>query len=130
MAGEIQRVKLAQNLAQTEKSPVRLFLKNFVPFLCMPDCASQEFVLCVSPNILSRIFVPVGDFVLLKKFTRCCAAMKFVNGLLSEILPAGDIDGFKPALLAPAPCGALSHTNLFQPFGEADNRGTRGYCAG
>ncbi len=52
--------------------------------------------------------------------------MKFINGFLGEILPTGDVDGLEPAFLAPAPCGALSHTNLFQPFREADNRSACG----
>ena len=54
------------------------------------------------------------------------AALKFSNGFLGEILPTGDVDGLEPAFLAPAPRGALSHTNLFQPFGETDHRSASG----
>ena len=52
----------------------------------------------------------------LRKFACRSAVLKFVNGFLGEILPAGYVDGFEPAFFPPAPCSALGHANLTQPF--------------
>ena len=62
----------------------------------------------------------------LSEIAGCGATMKFINGLLGEVLPPGDVDGLEPSFLAPAPGGALRHANLFQPFGKADNRSSDG----
>ena len=63
----------------------------------------------------------------LSKIASNGTTIEFINSFLGEILPTGDVDGLEPAFFTPAPCGALSHTNLFQPFGETDNRSTNGY---
>ena len=57
----------------------------------------------------------------LGEFARDSSAMKHINRLLGEILPASDVDGFEPTLFSPAPSSAWSHTNLIQPSGETDN---------
>ena len=61
-------------------------------------------------------------FINLGKFTSAGAAVEFINCFLGEILPSGDVDGFEPTLLPPAPGGALRHPHLLQPSGKADDR--------
>jgi hypothetical protein len=51
----------------------------------------------------------------LGKFTGAGAVVEFINRLLGEILPSGDVDGLEPALFAPAPGSACCHADLFQP---------------
>ena len=66
-------------------------------------------------------FLARRDFGGLGKFTGAGAVVKFINRFLGEILPSGDVDGFEPALLSPAPRGAWRHPHLFQPSGQADD---------
>ena len=65
----------------------------------------------------------MGYFVNLGEFARNRTPMKFINCLLGEILPTGDVDSFEPASFAPAPRCAWCYANLLQPFGKADNGG-------
>ena len=55
-------------------------------------------------------------FVFLCEFTGDHAAMKFVYGLLGEVLPTGDVDGFKPAFFPPAPRRNWCHPDPLQPL--------------
>ena len=60
----------------------------------------------------------------LGEFASDNTTVKLVNGFLSEILAAGDVDSLQPALLTPAPRSNVCHPDLLQPFRETDN------CAG
>ena len=54
--------------------------------------------------------------MLLRKFPGDNAAMKFVYGFLGEVLPTGDVDGFKPAFFPPAPRRNWCHPDPLQPL--------------
>jgi len=57
----------------------------------------------------------------LGKFTELGAIIKFVNGFLCEIKAATDVDGFEPALFAPAPSGAGGNVYLPSPLVQTDD---------
>jgi len=75
----------------------------------------------LKPSPTDSGFLVQRDFGGLGKLTGAGAAVELIKGFLCEILPSGDVDGFEPALLSPAPGGALRHSHLLQPSGEADH---------
>ena len=71
-----------------------------------------------------------GNFVDLSEFSGRSAMLKFVNGLLGEILPTGYVNCLKPTFFSPAPSSTMGYSDLFEPFGKTDNcRGSR-LCIG
>lgn len=59
--------------------------------------------------------------MLLRELASDRPPVEFINRLLSEILATADVNGFYPALFAPAPCRARRHANLLQPGRKADD---------
>jgi hypothetical protein len=53
-------------------------------------------------GVLCRTIFSRRCLVLLRKFPGDNSAMKFIYGFLGEVLPTGDVDGFKPAFFPPA----------------------------
>lgn len=60
-------------------------------------------------------FVARRDFGGLGKLTGAGAAVELINRFPGEVLASGDVDGFKPTFLSPAPGRAWRHTHLLQP---------------
>ena len=61
------------------------------------------------------------SFVKLGEFSRRSATLKFVNSVLGKVWPTSDIDRFQPTPFSPTPSGNSTHSNLFKPFGQANN---------
>ena len=58
----------------------------------------------------------------LRKFARRRSPVKLVYRGLCEIRATSNVVRLEPAPFPPAPAGARRHANLFQPFGQTDDR--------
>ena len=93
-------------------------------FLAAFQQMQQRSGLSYAPPRFFGVFAR-GCFVFLGEIASGSPPMKFVDCLLSEILPTSDVDGLEPALAPPPPGRYLRDPDLRQPFREANDRRPR-----